>query len=320
MTHNHESTEPSEEETRESEYKSIKSSQFLCHEKRCKATLDSYSTKFICKTCSEFEDPKNTTKFFCLDCISAHIRNSEEVTDQKGILVPVCEEHKRIKYFLCVTCDQKMFCVTCCLSHHKTHNYYDVIENDNKIIEVKGEIHEILDQLSLLYKRSVRISKQCKDSETKIDTATVIYSNKYISEKLQEVCLEASKSVEAEIQKIQDVHQEKKTQLSEIAESWNLIFSSIAISQNEAREILSSSSLGIAELLSKGKIAAFKRKLDCEQTQAVSNIEPLQLEKYHNNIETKSIQLQAAISELMREFLKSFFSTISKFSSLMLTI
>ena len=137
------------------------------------------------------------------------------MTYQKRSPVSVREKHKRVKHFLCITCDQTMFCITCTLNDHKAHDYIDSIEKEENLVCVKSNLHEVLENLDILYKQSVGFLQSLKAAEEKFTSMVEPYKNNIV-EISKEVLMDALGMTQKETSDVKDLFENQNKELYKI--------------------------------------------------------------------------------------------------------
>ena len=234
------------------------------------------------------------------------------MTDQKGSPVSVCEKHKRVKYFLCITCDQKMFCITCTLNNHKAHDYIDSIEKEENLVCVKGKLHEVLENLDILYKQSAGFLESLKAAEEKFTSMVEPYKNNMV-EISKEVLMDALDMTQKETSDVKDLFENQNKELCENMKQFETVLKEFGDSQSSSRDYLSASSLKFGNLISDGNIEKLVAKFSEEVKLPLVYIEPEEIDNYHAEIQQARENLRKDVIELLRTFLKSFvFTRIGK--------
>ena len=199
-----------------------------------------------------------------------------------------------------------MICLKCCLNHHKAHDFSDVIEDEDAISFPIYETQKALEQLCRVDKQTVTVLEKCKATETKFAAVTDIYSVDYINDMLQDICSGAIQLVQPELKFVKEFQKEQKRLLSSASSKWESLLNEIGKSQSAAREVLSSSPLTAAGLLSDKQVTSLIQKLGQEQKYGVFYLAAGSIENFHSNIVRNRKQLQNDIAQYLQEFLKHF--------------
>ena len=118
----------------------------------CSSCDDSEVELYYCKSCSESAELESTEQStnereLCEICLGAHVRKGHQVRNLKDQEPLVCAQHRCLHKHYCKTCDVT-FCGNC-LGNHSEHKLGSI---DERAIEVKKEVFEMLTKLELVEK------------------------------------------------------------------------------------------------------------------------------------------------------------------------
>ena len=114
----------------------------------CSSCEESELELYYCETCSESanctDKSTNERELLCEICLGAHVRKGHKVATLKGQEPLICSQHRRLHNQFCQTCDVT-FCPKC-LGEHSKHEMGSI---DERAIEIKKEVFEMLTKLEL---------------------------------------------------------------------------------------------------------------------------------------------------------------------------
>ena len=114
----------------------------------CSSCEESELELYDCETCSESanctDKSTNERELLCEICLGAHVRKGHKVATLKGREPLICSQHRRLHNQFCRTCDVT-FCPKC-LGEHSKHEMGGI---DERAVEIKKEVFEMLTKLEL---------------------------------------------------------------------------------------------------------------------------------------------------------------------------
>ena len=201
-----------------------------------------------------------------------------------------------------------MFCITCTLNDHKAHYYIDSIEKEENLVCVKSKLHEVLENLDILYKQSAGFLQSLKAAEEKFTSMVEPYKNNIV-EISKEVLMDALDMTQKEMSDVKDLFKNQNKELCKNMKQFETVLKKFGDSQSSSRDYLSASSLKFGSLISDGNIEKLVEKFSEEVKLPLVFIEPEEIDNYHAEIQQARENVRKDVIELLQTFLKSFVFT-----------
>ena len=161
---------------------------------------------YKCTQChAQKETIEATVQYLCELCIITHVRKGHAVVDHRSLKPVVCTEHKQLSLDYCTTCEE-MFCAKC-LGKHRKH---DSVSLNEKAIEVRGKIFEMLSECEKIEKEALKKNEYVSAvvSTHKIDADGLIQKVETLLDKVKKSMTEEIRSRMNEFQKSESRTQE----------------------------------------------------------------------------------------------------------------
>ena len=168
----------------------------------CSSCGETEGDLYFCETCSNSEESSNEKELLCELCLGPHVGKGHQIQTSKGQEPLICSQHRRFHSEYCKTCD-----VTFCSKCLGTHSKHELGRIEQRALEIKKEVFEMLTKLELdekpLRLKKESISQLKKSHETDQSKLRELFEKEI--EKLRQVGL---KRIDENLSQIEKEEQE----------------------------------------------------------------------------------------------------------------
>ena len=197
----------------------------------CDSCDDGESELYYCETCAADENAgndgsnSNGRKLLCEPCLGPHIKRGHLVRTSKGQEPLVCSKHRRLHNQYCKTCDVT-FCGNC-LGSHSEHKMGSI---DERAVEIKKEVFELLTKLEL-DEKPLRAMKERIIELQKTHDCEQKRLREFVENRIEELRQEMLKKIDQNLQLMEDENRKNDEKIEILLKL-----------QQESRELLSATS------------------------------------------------------------------------------